>query len=196
MVFVQLEKALLSRNYVRLGLAHTEVGNRTEKNSVQKWFFWKPSMCFSLSWNSSEWVSKGFFFRLTVQNKTSSIFIFCEMVWKRIVFFSEEWLGTKTTKFWVFFCNKIIWNGILRIIIFCRMVRNEIWAILSSAEWLGTEFRAFPVPQNRRITDRMNQNFCLFDGIIISQKVATLNVTSFYSSCTRQMFCSPLKEHG
>jgi len=33
---------------------------------------------------------------------------------------------------------------------------------LSSAEWLGTEFRAFSVPRNRRNSDGMNQNFRLF----------------------------------
>jgi hypothetical protein len=33
---------------------------------------------------------------------------------------------------------------------------------LSSAEWLGTEFRAFSVPRNRYNSDGMYQNFRLF----------------------------------
>ncbi len=92
-------------------------------------------MCFYLSLNSSERVSKGFFFRLTVQNKTSSIFIFCEMVRKRIVFFSEEWLGPKLQSSQCFFFLKIGFE-------------TEFPALLSSAEWLGMESELFYLPWN------------------------------------------------
>jgi hypothetical protein len=39
---------------------------------------------------------------------------------------------------------------------------TEFCPFLSSAEWLGTEFRVFSVPQNRWNSDGLNQNFRLF----------------------------------
>ncbi len=111
---------------------------------------------FSLTLNDSGQVSKGFFFRLIVQNKILSILLFCIMDRK----------------------------GIPSIFIFCGMVRNKILKFsffFAFMKWFGMEFRAekLGIPSIFRSTnfpaELIKVSVCsMFHEIIFSRKMATL----------------------
>ncbi len=88
--------------------------------------------------------------------------------------------GSEKTNFWVFFSYKNLFrtefpaffylqgNGLERnlkvpsVFIFHGLVRKGFRAFLSSAEWLGKEFRLFSISWNIRISIGMNPSFRLF----------------------------------
>jgi hypothetical protein len=108
-------------------------------------------MCFSLSLNGLEQVSKGFFFGLMVQNKIPCVFLYCVMAQKGIpsIFIFQGMVRNEITKFQVFFFfYEMIRNGILNIFIIRGMAPIGIPSVFRS--------------QIKRNSDKMNPNFSLF----------------------------------
>jgi hypothetical protein len=148
---------------------------------------------FVLEWFGTSF--QQFFFPLMVPNKIPSFFLFCglEQNFKHCYFIFFGMVRNENPKFLlhvIFFLRNgleqnsehLLLNGLDEII--------KFRVFLSSAKWFGTEFqaffifcwmacngiRAFSVPQNRRNSDKMNQNFRLFRvplNIFLSRKIAT-----------------------
>ncbi len=134
--------------------------------------FERNSEYFSLLRNDLEWNPSIFIFHVILENEITKFWDF---------FSSMKWFGMEFRGFSFFFCG-FVRHEITKFRVFFSSTKRfgtVFLAFLSSAEGLGTEFRAFSVQRNRRNSHRMNQNFRLFvfRRIIFSPKMATLLYT-------------------